>query len=493
MAHARSPLILAIDLGSSSVRTAWFSESGVPVAGSSASRKYTIRYTADGGATLDPADVLRAARACVATTLKMRRDSAGLSARPAAGVAGSAFWHSLLGLDHRGRPLTPIYTWADSRSASDATRLRESLSERRIQLRTGCMLRAPYWPAKLRWLRRTDPTLSQRVARWTSPACWIFRELFGVDVSSHSMASGTGLYNLRARRWDPELCALSGIREEQLDLIQDASSPNEQRSEEFRGATIFPALGDGAAGNLGSGADRPGLIAINIGTSAAVREIRLRDNVSSSQPAPGLFAYAVDPKCVVLGGAISNAGNLHQWCLHELRTNRAADGDAALDRRAAADDTLTVLPFWIGERAPSWPPDLGGTIIGLSPTTSATDILRATTTSTFYRLADILERLQTSTARQVIVSGGILHSPASLAMLADALGSDIRICRELESSLRGAAVHALVNLGLRVKPLRPGRIVRHRVGLAAKHRNRRAAQRELERLLTRGHVPKTTR
>jgi gluconokinase len=139
----------------------------------------------------------------------------------------------------------------------------------------------------------------------------------------------------------------------------------------------------------------------------------------------------------------------------------------------------------VTERAPTWPEELRGTIIGLTPVTSSSDILRAVTTSTFYRLADILDELRKSVSgsNEIIVSGGILHSPASLNILADALGSDLRICRELESSLRGAAIHALHQLGKDATPLRAGKIVRYRPDLAKKHRARRLEQNALERFL----------
>jgi sugar (pentulose or hexulose) kinase len=85
--------------------------------------------------------------------------------------------------------------------------------------------------------------------------------------------------------------------------------------------------------------------------------------------------------------------------------------------------------------------------------------------------------------KQIIVSGGILHSPASLRILADCLGRDIHISRELESSLRGAAIYASQQLGGKPKPLAAGRVVRYDRALAAKHRERRSQQEALGQLL----------
>ena len=101
----------------------------------------------------------------------------------------------------------------------------------------------------------------------------------------------------------------------------------------------------------------------------------------------------------VVGGAISNGGNLQQWCLRELDLEKAA-AENALDRVAAATDALTVLPFWVSERSPRPGRKIcAATIIGLTPVTTAEEIVRAIGTSTFYRLAGILDALQTAERR----------------------------------------------------------------------------------------------
>ncbi|MBA2585473.1 MAG: hypothetical protein H0U99_03205 [Chthoniobacterales bacterium] len=324
--------------------------------------------------------------------------------------------------------------------------------------------------------RRTDPRRDRRVRRWVSPASWIFGELFGVDECSHSMASATGLYNLRERTWDAELCDFCGVKVEQLGTISDEVEP---AGAKFRNAQVFTAIGDGATSNFGSGADRPGLVAVNIGTSAALRVIE--ENDESRLPF-GLFRHVVDESRTVLGGAVSNAGNLHRWCLRELRLG----DDQPLPRRRAAEDALAVLPFWVSERAPNWPEDLRGTIVGLTQSTTAGEILRATTCSVFYRLAEILELIESATAGadEIIVSGGIRHSADALRILADAMGRDLRLSSEPEASLCGAAIHVLAGLGVEIRPLRAPKVIRYDQRLAEKHRLRRERQIALEQMLT---------
>jgi gluconokinase len=408
---------------------------------------------------------------------------------PIAAVGASAFWHSLLGLDGKARPLTPVFTWADSRCTADAAGLREEFDEKEIHARTGCMLRASFWPAKLRWLRRTEPRLFRRVVRWVSPAEWIFEELFGVTGSSHSMASATGLYDLVTERWHASLCEACGIKIDQLGVPRETGGTDHSAMREIDEARIFAAIGDGAASNLGCGAKAEGRIAINIGTSAAVRVMQ-RDE---GNPTPfGLFRYAVDHERTVLGGAVSNAGNLRRWCLRELRLPQTESKlEKALSRTAAADGAITVLPFWVNERAPTWPENLAGALVGLTQANDAAQILRATTCAVFYRLGEILDLVEKATgpAREIIVSGGILHSAASIRLLADALGRDLCVSPQAEASLRGAAVYVLEKLGCKVAPLRKAKIVRHDPALAKKHRIRRQQQVTLEKMLSRNAPP----
>ncbi len=334
------------------------------------------------------------------------------------------------------------------------------------------MLRASFWPAKLLWLRRTQPKLFRRVVRWVSPAEWIFEQIFDVRACSHSMASGTGLYNFARRDWDEELLEVCGLTRAQLNPLRDKVERDD--------LTIYPAIGDGAASNLGSGASAKGVVAINVGTSAAVRTISAGD-----APLPfGLFRFVVDADRALLGGAVSNAGNLRQWCLRELRL---PNDDKALEkilRQAGASSAgLTILPFWVSERAPTWPENLDGVIHGLTQATTAADLLHAATAAVCHRLAEILFQLETAIgrARKIVVSGGILQSPASLQILADSLGRDLDICAEQEASLRGAAVHALEQSGRKIAALKHAKAHPSRCAARARATLARARQNDLER------------
>ncbi len=203
------------------------------------------------------------------------------------------------------------------------------------------------------------------------------------------MASGTGLLNARTLAWEGALLDRCRLTPGHLNDLSEAPVACSRRRAfpALAAARWYPALGDGAARNLGSGATVPGLDAINVGTSAALRVMR----AGPVRAFPfGLFCYRVDAERHLIGGAVSNAGNLRAWCIRELRLDDA-QVEPQLAARPLPRHGLTVLPFWSAERAPTWDEDRRGRIDGLTFSTTALDILQALTEASYYRIALIAD------------------------------------------------------------------------------------------------------
>ncbi len=446
-------LILALDLGTSSCRSALFDVRGRRHLATTAQQTYQLLTDKDGKAELDAETVLKAMRACISSTLAAQEGDDKLRGEAIAAVGTSCFGHSLVGTDAQGTALTPIITWADSRNRDAAAALRAKFDEAKSHARSGCMIRASFWPAKLRWLAKAKPALVKRVKHWMSPAEWIYQQFCGEVRIAHGMATGTGRYNPATRSYDAALLKQAGVNERVLPMIGDEPlhllPELAEQWPTLRDAHWFPAVFDGAASNLGSGATKPGYAAINVGTSAAVR-IMYRTGKTSPAKAPfGLFCYRVDAERHLIGGAISNAGNLRAWCLRELQL--PSDNDIieeVLAKRRTPDHGLQVLPFWSAERAPTWREDVSGTVVGITQATTALDLLQAITEASYHRLATIIECIpKVDRSTKFIVGGGIQNSPSSLQRLADVLGRPLTALDEPEASLRGAAVFALEKLG----------------------------------------------
>ncbi|HEV2092720.1 MAG TPA: FGGY family carbohydrate kinase [Rubrobacter sp.] len=436
-----------MDVGSSSVRAALHDASGDAVDGSEVKLEHEFDNTADGGATTDPDGMLELVARAIDGVLSHGGDARILC------VAVGTFWHSVLGVDRDGRPTTPILTWADRRAAGAARDLRERLDERAVHRRTGAPLHSSYWPAKLLWLANADGEAFGRTQRWLSPADYFYARLFGgPPTTGTSMASATGLYNQNRNRWDAPTLEALPVDEAQLPALSDeprAGLAGEwaRRWPALREVPWFPAVGDGACSNVGSGCTGSDRLALMVGTSGAMRVLWKADTVEV--PA-GPWCYRADRRRFVMGGALSDGGNLVAWLRETLRLPDPEETERLLARMEPDAHGLTFLPILNGERGPAWADRANGTISGLAMTNTPVEILRAAMEAVAYRFALIAEMLEGASPgdKQVIATGGgLLGSPTWTRIMADALGRPVTVSGVDEASARGATLLALEALG----------------------------------------------
>lgn len=443
----RPPCVLAIDIGTSSVRAILFDR--MARIGSPAFQKaYDMETTPDGGVSID-ADRLAAE---VGSVLDAFCAAGGHPAID--GVAMTTFWHNVVGVEG-DRAVTPLISWADTRPGAVISELGRRLDAASTHRRTGCVLHASYLPAKICWFARNDPDRFTRVERWMSIGEYLFLKWFGAPACSISMASGTGLFNAHRCDWDDETLARLPVDRTQLTPVSDADEPVRGLKDEYAarwpalaGAPWYPAIGDGACNNIGSGCVDAGRIALMVGTSGAMRVMKRADAFTIPD---GLWCYRSDRRRILMGGALSNGGNVYGWMRDTLRLGDEQGVEKALSRMAPDSHRLTVLPFWAGERSPGWHDSARAAITGMTLHTTPLDVMRASLEATAYCFADIYGRLRSITAdsREIVASGaGLLQSPVWMQMLADVLGHPITASAVTEASSRGAALLALEASGV---------------------------------------------
>lgn len=449
-AEREETVVLAIDIGTSGVRAGLFDRGGDEIEGSRVSLSHEFADLAGG--TDSDADALIDFVEC-ALDIAVARAESFVSRIDY--VAASCFWHSLLGIDDQGRAVTPLLGWADTRAAQAVNELKSRFSEQEAHPRTGARFHPSYWPAKLLWLKKERPGMFAQATQWLSVSDYLYLRLFGDESTSISMASATGLFNQHECEWDRELLEGLGISIEQLPLVAQSGKTFQGLLLDYAtrwplldGAAWFPAIGDGAANNIGAGCVDSGRAALMVGTSGAMR-VLFAGNPPASLP-PELFCYRADRDRVVIGGALSEGGGLYRWMKDTLFLNYDTD---ELETKLAAMEPdahgLTVLPFWSGERAPGWSSSARGSIVGLTARSKPIDILRAVMEAVCYRFALLAEALDKVAPKATIVAAGnALHSsPAWAQMVADVLGQRIEISGISEASTRGAALLALEAAG----------------------------------------------
>jgi gluconokinase len=456
-------VVLALDVGTSSVRAQAYDEQGQHVRDAEARERYEVRHGPGGRAEFD-ADVLAldAAEALEEARREVRA--------PVAAVGASCFWHSLVAVDGRGRALTPVLTWRDTRSVDDADELRRRLDPDAVHARTGCHLHPSYWPAKLAWLRRADPETFRAAHRFLSFSDYLYGRLVGSTATSLSMASATGLLNQNEARWDDELLGELDLDPDRLPQLDDGPVEAED------GIPWYPALGDGACSNVGAGCTTPRRAALMVGTSAAVRVCFAAER---AEPRPGLFLYRLDRDRFVAGGALSDGGNLYAWLERTLRL----PADAQLPARPPDAHGLTFLPLLGGERSPGWNGRARGAIAGLTFETTPEDIAQAGLEGVAFRLAELADLL--APLDEVVASGGALNAnPRWVQILADVLERPVLLSQVAEASARGAAVVTLERLGEAPPDPEPGVAFLPREDASEAYRSARERQRNLYRGVT---------
>ena len=451
MNQAEAPVILALDAGSSSLRAVLFDRWGRSVEGVEAYRPNVLTFGSDGEASGDPDAIVDLLAGCIDSALF----AAGPLAAGIAAVAGCSLAGTLMGVDTARQPATPLITYADTRAANEATALRAELDEPYFHQRTGTRFHPSYWPAQLRWLRRSRPELFRRVARWMTWGEYLEMRLFGQGAASLSAASWSGLLHREYLDWDPQLVAALPVTAAQLPQLVDPSTPRRGLRGDFaarwpalRDAPWFPMIGDGAAANIGSGCVSPGRVALTVGTTTALRAVVT--DPALLLPA-GLWCYRVDSRRLLPGGALTEGGGVFAWLRRTLRLGDPIELEAALAGAEPDAHGLTVLPFFAGERSPGWAGDARATLHGLSLATRPEDIARAGLEAVALRIALVYNQLRSvlPAEPQVIAGGGaLLGSPAWQHIIADALGVPIAMSVIPEASARGAALLALEALGV---------------------------------------------
>jgi gluconokinase len=438
--------VLAVDVGSSSVRARVYDARG-RAAGAGLLAQVPVRWrTHPRGAMEADADTLvRAALTALDRALKAAR----AAKTEIAAVALDTFWHGVMGVDARGRPLTPLYAWGDTRARGDAERLHGRVDAAAVHARTGCFVHESYPAAKLVWLGRTLGDSFPRAAAWLSIGEHLGERLFGVRRTSRSMASATGLLDVRACRWDAEMLETCGVSESRLPELSDAPMrgllpPFARRWPELADVPWFPALGDGACATLGSGAAEPGRLALTVGTSAAVRV--LREDAQPRVP-DGLWLYRLDARRTVAGRALSNAGNTFAWLRRTLRLPRAARLEAMLaDAAGDAVPHIHVIPTLLGERPPLSDRAEVATMAGMTMETTPVELWRAWLEAVAARVAGAVDAVEREYGRadEIVASGGALHASDAFRRIVErALGRPVTLRDDGDDTARGAALVAL--------------------------------------------------
>ncbi len=455
-----SDFILSVDIGTSATKAVLFDTDVNQVA--ILRKHYPIHAPHKGWSEQEPDVIFSAVLGVIQEITDWLPESSRVL-----GVSFSSQLYSVLAVDAGGKALTNSLTWSDTRSAEIAQAISQRPEAQGIYQRTGCPIDAIYPLAKIQWLKENFKLPEN--TRFISIKEYVIFRLIGQWVADWSIASATGLFDIKEHHWDKTALSLLGITPANLSELVSPRHIFTKWNQEIIDLIGLPpdtpliiGGGDGPLASVGVGAYSSDRLAVNVGTSAAARLIISEAKVD---PEGRLWTYVVDEDLWVIGGIVSSGGIVYDWFLENFLSGiiEETENDGSTkdvhkyaDRLASAvppgAENLIFIPYLGGEQCPGWRPHTRGSFFGLDFRHNRGHFVRAVLegiTRSIYRVSESIQSMLNGQFNEIRVTGGLISSPLWLQIAADMFGTPIVVPESAEGSARGAAILAIISLGLK--------------------------------------------
>jgi len=395
MTSSAANVVLGIDIGTSACKAVLVDDSGAVRGVESAS--YPLSMPRENWSEQNPHDWVAGARQAVAALMSR----AGAVEVSAIGLSGQM--HGLTALDAGHQVLRPAILWNDSRTTAECAEITAAAGGLDALLKcTNNPMLTGYTGGKILWMRKHEPALYEKLAHALNPKDYLRLVLTGEIATEVSDASGTGLFDVAARKWCAPLLAKTGIDAAILPPCHESQTVSAQVSRS--GAALFglnagiPVVGGGGDAviqTLGSGVASPGALQTTIGTAGIVAT-PLAAPVDNPGGRLQIFCN-VSPHSWHCMGVSMNAGGALSWLRALLAGGAGASGGAPsfdeliakAEQVAAGSDGLLFLPYLMGERCP-WPnPDARGAFVGLRAGHDDRHLIRSLLEGVVFALRDM--------------------------------------------------------------------------------------------------------
>ena len=459
--------VIEVDIGTTATKAVLFEPNGAVVA--SHQIEYPLYSPTPNTAEQDPNEILNA----VGSSISHIMQAAVVKPDSILCVSFSSAMHSVIAVDEKGKPLTRCITWADNRSAPYTEKIIKEMNGHKIYERTGTPMHPMSPLSKLVWMRHEQSSLFAAAYKFISIKEFIFYQFFQKFIVDYSIATATGMCNLETLQWDEEALQVAGITKDKLSEIVPTTAIFTGLSADYaKEMNVLPTTpfvigaSDGALSNLGVNAIDPGVVALTIGTSGAIRTIV---NQPKTDPKGRTFCYALTKDYWLIGGAVNNGGGIFRWLRDELGSLEKEQAkqlgiDAyklltdMAEKVPAGASGLLFHPYLAGERAPLWDANARGSFFGLGLHHKKEHLIRAVLEGIIFNLYTVMLALVELMGEPVSIqaTGGFARSELWRQMVADIFNMDVFVPESFESSCLGAAILGLYSLGeikeLRVSP-----------------------------------------
>lgn len=452
--------ILAIDQGTTSSRAIVFDKNLKPKA--SAQKEFKQFFPKSGWVEHDAEEIWRSVLATCKDAILQSK--AKLGDIKAIGITNQretvVIWDRLT-----GKPIHKAIVWQDRRTADECARMKTVGYEETFIAKTGLLLDPYFSGTKIAWLLDNVDGARARANRGelcfgTIDSFLIWRLTGSTShVTDATNASRTLLCNIHTGHWDDELLKLLNIPRTILPEIKDSAGHFGNTLKKLFGSEIpiTGVAGDQQAASIGQACFDPGMMKSTYGTGCFALLNTGEIAVRSRHRLLTTIAYQFDGKrTYALEGAIFMAGATVQWLRDGLKIVKSASETGALAKAADAQQSVYLVPAFVGLGAPHWNADARGALFGLTRATTKNEIAKAALEAVCYQTADLLEAMkkdwQGDKETILRVDGGMTASDWTMQRLADILDAPVDRPAILETTAIGAAYLAGWNIGLYPPP-----------------------------------------
>jgi gluconokinase len=427
--------IITIEIGTGAIRVAAFDLNGVMLSSSKGS--YPTFHAKPDFSEQDPEQIF-------ITMLYILKNFLNEKIHPkkhkVACLCFSSAMHSVLSIDKNGVPLGNAIAWSDNRAKKEARDLKTSSLGKSLYKITGTPIHAMSPLNKIAWLKNNDKDRFSRTQKFLSIKTYIIQQLTGEYVVDYSIASATGMLNIRTLKWEADALKLVGITKEKLaDVVSVFYSPKKLKKEYQSSlrlhdkVKIIVGSSDGCMATLGAGVWGDGKATVTLEESGAIRVVGTEILQDEKQR---IFNYLLTEDHYVSGGPTNNAGAVFEWYAKQFGNfKKAFDLEDCMNKlindagsAPAGSAGLIFLPYLLGERAPIWNADARGVYFGLNIRHEQQHFVRATIEGILYAIYSIGKTLgEHQSIKSLSANGTFASYPFWTQMMADIFNKPVHI------------------------------------------------------------------
>ncbi|MCK5129340.1 MAG: xylulokinase [Clostridiales bacterium] len=452
--------LIGIDIGTSGTKTVLFDLEGNTIA--SASYEYPMSQPQMGWAEQDPADWWEATYLTIAEVMKKK----GAKKTEIKGLGLSGQMHGMVLFGKDNNILRPSIIWCDQRTTAQCEKITNLVGAKRLVELTANPALTGFTAGKVMWVKDNQPEIYEKITKILLPKDYIRFKLTGEFATEVSDASGMQYLNVAKRQWSKEVLDKLDVQYEWLAPVYESYEISGLISKEAaeltglaEGTPVGGGAGDQAAGAVGNGIVRSGIISATIGTSGVVFAHTDTMNISSNGSIQ-TFCHAV-PHAWHNMGVTNGAGLSYRWLRDEMCSVEKIMGERLnvdpyelMGQQAQQVEPgcsgLLYLPYLMGERTPHLDADAKGVFFGISAKHDRRYMIRSVMEGVSYSLLDCLNMMRDMgvNTKEIRASGGGGRSSLWRQIMADMFNTDICTINSKEGGALGVALLAGVGVGV---------------------------------------------